>query len=219
MENNEWKDKIPFGYYNTGEALNKIRVDKIPCTLVIKGVKSNATEENKKTMRLFIERNNFDKFLNKELSVLEIYANSNSVSLKETRHHINLNNWDFSLKIDGIEVPLDKLLQEFKYKDATSELKDLFTSLTKEGEFFEFGKKTLIDYYLKNEERFFEFTNLFIEKNFSLPDDEQKRKELVEFINKGEPGAGTYLEQMIPTVSERKEQLNQNKGKRKSIKP
>ncbi len=149
MENNEWKDKIPFGYYNTGEALNKIRVDKIPCTLVIKGVKSNATEENKKTMRLFIERNNFDKCLNKELSVLEIYANS--VSLKETRHHINLNNWDFAFKIDNIEVPLDKLLQEF--------------------------------------------------------------------INKGEPGAGTYLEQMIPTVSERKEQLNQNKGKIKSIKP
>lgn len=217
MENNEWKDKIPFGYYNTGGTLNKIRVDKIPCTLTIKGIRSDITEDNKKTMNLFIELNNFDKFLNKELSVLEIYTSSSSVSLKETRHHINLNNWDFSLNIAGVEVPFDKLLKEFKYKDATNELKDLFSSLTKEGKFFEFGKKTLIEYYLKDEDRFFEFTELFVEKNFSLPDDETKRKELVDFINQGEPGAGTYIEQMIPTVSERKEQLKQEK--RRPVRP
>lgn len=210
MENTakSWQDTIPFGYYKMGSSLNKIRVEKLELVITLNSPSKSLSEADSQIMKIFINNNNLDKLLGKEQKVTVLFVSSNSVSTKDCRFNLNLRMWDYSLKVAGQEVGFYELLREFQRKDATHELKNLFTSTNKEGKFFEFGKNTLIEYYMKDEDSFQKFCELFVDNQFSLPDNANERNSLLDFVNEGEPGAGHYLQKYIPTVSERKAKKN-----------
>lgn len=200
-KDDSWKKDVPFKAYNMR---GTVITEKLGLTIVVNSIKEDLSESNKKVMSLFVERNKLHNLFGKEIEVKNIYATSGTASLKDFIFNLNLNMWDYQLKIKGKDVDFSDLLSELKYKDATFELNSLFQSKTRNNDFFEYGKKGIIKYFCKDEEKFFEFQDLFVNNNFSLPDNPEMRKELIDFINEYEKGSGDYINSVIPTVSERK---------------
>lgn len=199
-KDNSWKNDVPFKAYNLG---GTVLTEKLGLTIVVNSIKSDLSESNAKVMQLFVERNQLYKLFGKEIDVKNIYASSGTATLKDFVFNLNLNMWDYQMKIKGKNVDFSELLSELRYKDATVELNDLFQTKTKTDDFFEYGKRGIIQYYCKSEEKFFEFQNLFVNKQFSLPDDPAERENLIKAINSYEDGSGDHVNKVIPSVSER----------------
>lgn len=195
-----WVDKVPFANYRKMEKLFKDDCQKLNLTVTINGYKDSLSPEELSSVKLFAQKHGLEAMVGKEFNVVELNLNSNFIRI-EPSNLLFGNVWEKEIRLDDHIVSLDEIRNEIRYKNMSELIDKLAFSKTKDGNFFEFGKKGLREYFAQDENHFFEFENSFVNEQFTLPDDAEERKRIVNFVNNVEPGSGDYLESAIPLKS------------------
>lgn len=151
----------------------------------------------------------FNKVLGKELYIERF--NLNQVTIRNPGHvhfllkelNLNFKDIEYTLKIQGKEVDLDEAYTLLQEKNVYQLLEKFLVSKTKSDHYFSYGQIGTMKYFCQNEDKIKQFENLFVNDQFSLPDDEIECEKLLSFADFEEPGSGLFLKKNIPTKNER----------------
>lgn len=197
------KDVMYWCYVDANKPTDIIFSDQAGLTITINGSKPDIKFSTQ------LQELSFNKIQGKELYIERF--NLNQVTIRNTGHvhfllkelNLNFKDIDYTLKIQGQEVDLDEAYTLLQEKNVYQLLENFLLSKTKSDHYFSYGQIGTMKYFCQDEEKIKQFEELFINDQFSLPDDEIEREKLLEFADLEEPGSGLFLSENIPTKNER----------------
>lgn len=209
------KDVMYWFYVDLNRPNDIISSDKAGLTITVNDAKPNLKFSTP------LQELSFNKILGKELYIERF--NLNQVTIRTNGHvhlllkelNLNFKDINYTLKIKGKEVNLDEAYALLQEKNVYQLLEKFLTSKTKSDHYFSFGQTGIMKYFCQNEEKIKQFEELFVNDQFSLPDDEVECEKILAFADLEEPGSALFLKENIPTKSER---LEKNKKSTKKLK-
>ena len=195
-----WREKIKYDEHLFENVISSISDYQV--SIIIKSRKDSAGESSK----LLIEKIDFIKILNKESKVIKLSTNTLAILEGSYSSPVCLNDFDIDIKLGNDvlkEVLIEDFINEFKIKNSPKEIEALRLTTVKTGEYFQYGKDILRDFYFSNEEKLEKFKSLIYQNNFCFPTNKHDRQELIKYIDEKAPEVKGFLLSNIPTLEER----------------
>lgn len=192
-------DTIPFGNYVSEKNKDILtNLDLVGLTIKIIGV--NPNQSCTEGAELYFQRTDVQKLMNKSVPIKHF---SKQHFWIENQHYLSFKDWSYELFIHDKKITLEEAYALLQEKDISTEIQQLMLTKTKNDTFFNFGSSGIIKHYVRTQELANEFKSLFVNSQFSLPDDPQSLQNLLETIEKDSQGAKIFILENIPTKSER----------------
>lgn len=192
-------DNIPFGNYVSEKNKDILtNLDLIDLTIKITGV--NPNQSCTEGAELYFQRTDVQKLMHKPVHIKHF---SQQHFWIENQHYLSFKDWSYELLINGKNITLEDAYALLKEKDISTEIQQLMLTKTKNNTFFNFGSSGIIKHYVRTEALAREFKSLFVNSQFSLPDDPKSLQKLLDTIEKDSKGAKIFILENIPTKSER----------------
>lgn len=200
------ESQIPFGNYKPSS--DKISVSRLDVKAIVKGKKENLSSENNKIADYLIASKSMDEIFGKDFDI-NVVRKDGGVSFENQAGNLLFLDpvlFDIDICVNGNVVDNNKLYSHLEYKNAENEIRAVYSAQDKNGKSLFEISGLILNYYLQNEELFFELQNLinFNTGTFYLSNDKEEREKFLEYIKEKDEGIANYLENNLKEKPQRR---------------
>lgn len=200
------ESQIPFGNYKPSS--DKISVSRLDVKAIVKGKKENLSSENNKIADYLIASKSMDEIFGKDFDI-NVVRKDGGVSFENQAGNLLFLDpvlFDIDICVNGNVVDNDELYSHLEYKNAENEIRAVYSAQDKNGKSLFEISGLILNYYLQNEELFFEQQNLinFNTGTFYLSNDKEEREKFLEYIKEKDEGIANYLENNLKEKPQRR---------------
>lgn len=200
------ESQIPFGNYKPSS--DKISVSRLDVKAIVKGKKENLSSENNKIADYLIASKSMDEIFGKDFDI-NVVRKDGGVSFENQAGNLLFLDpvlFDIDICVNGNVVDNDELYSHLEYKNAENEIRAVYSAQDKNGKSLFEISGLILNYYLQNEELFFELQNLinFNTGTFYLSNDKEEREKFLEYIKEKDEGIANYLENNLKEKPQRR---------------
>lgn len=200
------ESQIPFGNYKSSS--DKINVSRLDVKAIVKGKKENLSSENNKIADYLISSKSMTEIFGEDFNINMLCKNGSVTFENNTGSALFFDPALFVIEISvkGNVVDNDELYSHLEYKNAENEIRTVYSAQDKNGKSLFEISGLILNYYLQNEELFFELQNLinFNTGTFYLSNDKEEREKFLEYIKEKDEGIANYLENNLKEKPQRK---------------
>lgn len=200
------ESQIPFGNYKPSS--DKISVSRLDVKAIVKGKKENLSSENNKIADYLIASKSMDEIFGKDFDI-NLVRKDGGVSFENQAGNLLFLDpvlFDIDICVNGNVVDNNELYSHLEYKNAENEIRAVYSAQDKNGKSLFEISGLILNYYLQNEELFFELQNLinFNTGTFYLSNDKEEREKFLEYIKEKDEGIANYLENNLKEKPQRR---------------
>jgi len=200
------ESQIPFGNYKPSS--DKISVSRLDVKAIVKGKKENLSSENNKIADYLIASKSMDEIFGKDFDI-NVVRKDGGVSFENQAGNLLFLDpvlFDIDICVNGNVVDNNELYSHLEYKNAENEIRAVYSAQDKNGKSLFEISGLILNYYLQNEELFFELQNLinFNTGTFYLSNDKEEREKFLEYIKEKDEGIANYLENNLKEKPQRR---------------
>lgn len=200
------ESQIPFGNYKPSS--DKISVSRLDIKAIVKGKKANLSSENNKIADYLIASKSMDEIFGKDFDI-NVVRKDGGVSFENQAGNLLFLDpvlFDIDICVNGNVVDNNELYSHLEYKNAENEIRAVYSAQDKNGKSLFEISGLILNYYLQNEELFFELQNLinFNTGTFYLSNDKEEREKFLEYIKEKDEGIANYLENNLKEKPQRR---------------
>lgn len=200
------ESQIPFGNYKSSS--DKINVSRLDVKAIVKGKKENLSSENNKIADYLISSKSMTEIFGEDFNINMLCKNGSVTFENNTGSALFFDPALFVIEISvkGNVVDNDELYSHLEYKNAENEIRTVYSAQDKNGKHLFEISGLILNYYLQNEELFFELQNLinFNTGTFYLSNVQEEREKFLGYIKEKDEGIANYLENNLKEKPQRK---------------
>lgn len=203
---NDWKKSVVFGNYYT-DFVGKTNVYPLNIEIVVANKKDNLSSSNNDLVDCLIKKKKLNTLYGKSFKINNININKNGdvfLEHKGSDLFFSADLFDIKFYVENNLVDYKELYSEVNLKNASEEIKILMYSINNLK-----MSNIVLNYYLKNEETFFELQSLINYNNETLylSSDKENREKFLDYLKNTDEKAYLYITSNIKIKPQKKNKL------------